>query len=72
LAIQFHPGAEPVLGVRALTDRDQELACLLSARSIDTQRVPLITVLPLVKRAQQADAGLNAYETSSPTGPLRA
>lgn len=63
-ATQFHTYLKPVLFVRSLTDRDQELAGLPAAGPADAKHVPQVTVGPFIERPREPDAGLDGHGTA--------
>ena len=63
-APQFNACLKPVFLVRGFADRDQELAGLPTASSIDAKNVPQVAVGPLIERPREPNAGLDGRDTA--------
>jgi|GEM_PF-2111257 len=59
---QFHAYLKPVLPVRSFADRNQKLARLSAAGSVDAKHIPKVTVGPLIERPQDLDARQDSHD----------
>ena len=64
LTAQFNACLKPVFFVCSFTDRNQELADLPAASSVDAKHIPQVAAGPLIKGTHEPYARLNSHDTA--------